>query len=380
MTPISVLVDITASSDKSGVGRWINGFCRYLESRGVDFQRTSAVAWGDSSKGIFSALARNRLIRDLLYYAVALPRISSRFQRVVILDNIGRLTFPLPPAARPFYLIHDLIPLEMTSGQVGARMGWLLGLRWFLSSRLYRWRLSRVMFAPGARFGYISRATEHAAFEAFGEPARRGEYIGPMMIRVGVAADAPDREVPPLASGKRYVLALGTGDPKKGLESLLTAWRQAGVSNNLQLVLFGSSWKDKGRAWIEKRIRELAINNVIHVGPVSEAALAALYKNASAFVFPSFFEGLGLPPAEFCMEGAGELILRDIPVLREIYGDVAHFFTSDDELAALLQAVAADRLDPVLPPESRREKLAARLDPAATFERLWQAIQSHGQP
>jgi glycosyltransferase involved in cell wall biosynthesis len=301
---------------------------------------------------------------------------------VVILDNIGRLLSPLPGAAQPFYLIHDLIPLEMTGRFVRRRLGWLTGFRWFLSSRLYRWRLRRVLFAPGARFGYISKATELSAVRAFGERALRGAFIGPMMVPLGDEATSspPDREVMTLASAQRYVLALGTGDPKKGLDSLLMAWRHAGVSDQLRLVLFGSSWKGKGRRWIDATIRELGVANVAHVGPVSDATLAALYRNAAAFVFPSYFEGLGLPPAEFCLAGDGPLIVRDIPALREIYGDVAHLFASDDELASLLRSLADEQLAPLVPPTSRRETLRARLDSEATFARLWQAIQGPAHP
>jgi glycosyltransferase involved in cell wall biosynthesis len=205
--------------------------------------------------------------------------------------------------------------------------------------------------------------------------------IGPMMMRVGAEAVTGTPETGSAASVMpKYVLALGTGDPKKGLDSLLAAWRLAEVSDHLQLVLFGSSWKGKGRPWIERNIRELSLENVVHVGPVSDAALGTLYRNAAAFVFPSYFEGLGLPPAEFCLAGDGPLIVRDIPALREIYGDVAHLFASDDELASLLRSVADDKLDPPVSPTSRRETLRRRLDSDATFARLWQAIQGPIHP
>lgn len=381
MSPVKVLIDVTAmSSGQSGVARWISGFCRHLESRGIDFRTTSAAAWAESAQGLLRAFVRSRALRDALYYAIALRRISAGYQRVVIVDNIGRLMSPLPAAVCPFYLIHDLIPLEMTSRFVGRLVGWGVGLRWSLSSRLYRWRLRRILFAPGAAFGYVSRATERSAINAFGEPARRGVYIGPILVPVAESSSgSPDPETVAVASAQRYVLAMGTGDPKKGLESLLTAWRQAAVSGGLRLVLFGSSWKGEGRAWVEQQIRDLAVDNVVHVGPVSDATLAVLYRKAAAFIFPSYFEGLGLPPAEFCIEGHGELILRDIPALREIYGDVAHFFSSDDALASLLRYVADDGLAPVLSPESRRKTLQERLDPAATFDRLWRAILAQGR-
>jgi glycosyltransferase involved in cell wall biosynthesis len=195
-----------------------------------------------------------------------------------------------------------------------------------------------------------------------------------MVLVPGLEPEWAQSAVGAQTNGQPFVLALGTGDPKKGVDTLLRAWRDAGVSERMRLVLFGDSWKRSGRARVEASIRALQLENVEHLGCVTDEALRYLYRNATAFVFPSWFEGLGLPPAEYSHYGSGDLLLRDIPTLRELYGDVARFFSSEEELKVLLQRAAAPCSPPLMAPEQRLERLRERLDAANTFHRLYAAI------
>lgn len=71
------------------------------------------------------------------------------------------------------------------------------------------------------------------------------------------------------------------------------------------------------------------IKNLIFTGYVSNAELASLYKFAKGFIFPSVYEGFGLPPLEAIVQGCRSVALSDIPVFREIY-DQAYFFDPND--------------------------------------------------
>ena len=66
------------------------------------------------------------------------------------------------------------------------------------------------------------------------------------------------------------------------------------------------------------------LGNVIYVGRVSDAEARALYKYCKAFIFPSIYEGFGIPPMEALCMGAS-IIISDIPVFQRIYGDAAHY-------------------------------------------------------
>ncbi len=69
--------------------------------------------------------------------------------------------------------------------------------------------------------------------------------------------------------------------------------------------------------------------NVVYTGYVSDSELAALYQCATGFIFPSLYEGFGIPPMEAIMLGCQFIALSDIPVFREIYED-AYFFDPND--------------------------------------------------
>lgn len=85
------------------------------------------------------------------------------------------------------------------------------------------------------------------------------------------------------------------------------------------------------------------LSNVIYVGRVSDAQARALYKYCKAFLFPSLYEGFGIPPMEALCMGA-QIIISEIPVLREIYGAAAHYidpYNADVDLEELMKQPVA---------------------------------------
>ena len=174
MARAPLLVDVTAAAAKhTGVARWIEGFCAHLSSRGIPFQTTSACDWAAQLGPIRQRALRTSVLRDLIYYSRILPRLSAQYERVVILDNVARLVAPLPAAARPFYLIHDIIPLEMSDTFVLQTAGARAALLWKLTRSIYRWRFRRVVFATGARFVCSIKATQASMARTFGSMANR---------------------------------------------------------------------------------------------------------------------------------------------------------------------------------------------------------------
>lgn len=65
-----------------------------------------------------------------------------------------------------------------------------------------------------------------------------------------------------------------------------------------------------------------SLENVIYPGYISDGEAKALMRHCKAFLFPSFYEGFGIPPMEALSVGA-DIVISDIPVLHEIYGDAA---------------------------------------------------------
>jgi len=138
-----------------------------------------------------------------------------------------------------------------------------------------------------------------------------------------------------------YFLHVGTLQPRKNLDSLITAYERlpAQIRSNRQLVLVGKY----GWAADALRTRLLALRQqqrVCWIDYVSGEALHALYHGAGAFVFPSLAEGFGLPLLEALAAGL-PVVASDLPVLREVAGEHARFVSphSIDEIAHAMTSV-----------------------------------------
>ena len=148
--------------------------------------------------------------------------------------------------------------------------------------------------------------------------------LGPGQESAQEAADAPSSASPGVPAG--YALSVGTLEPRKNLETLLEAWRAlrrrrpgSGVAGAPPLVLCGQfGWKAEG---LRRRVEAARAEGWLHhLGYVDEPTLAALYRGARLFVFPSRYEGFGLPVLEAFTAGV-PVVASDLPVLRELAGD-----------------------------------------------------------
>jgi glycosyltransferase involved in cell wall biosynthesis len=151
------------------------------------------------------------------------------------------------------------------------------------------------------------------------------------------AADAP-RAMPSASDQVRtlqqyhikppYLLYIGNAYPHKNLELLISAMKvlrqQPTTAGPWQLVLVGRE------DYFYKRLHQLAWSQnvddiVVFPGFVPDRQLATLYSQAFAYVFPSLYEGFGLPALEAMIHGAPVLAARS-SCLPEILGDAATYF------------------------------------------------------
>jgi glycosyltransferase involved in cell wall biosynthesis len=141
-----------------------------------------------------------------------------------------------------------------------------------------------------------------------------------------------------------YILTVGAIQPRKNLGRLLTAYsRLRKVRSDVpKLVLAGKC------AWLYdetlRTIKELGVSEaVILTGYVPESDLPALYSGATCFVYPSFFEGFGLPPLE-AMKCGAPVIVGNQTSLPEVVGNAAVLVDpfDADAIAAALEEVVSD--------------------------------------
>lgn len=159
---------------------------------------------------------------------------------------------------------------------------------------------------------------------------------------------------PPAGTPARYVLHVGTVEPRKNIELLLEVWEAWAAEDPAApaLVLCGRrGWKSDGLH--EAITRAVAAGWLCRPGYVDDATLAMLYRQALAVVSPSRYEGFGLPVVE-AMAAGTPVLASDIPVFREVAADAAVFLPVHDA-AAWKRALVELAADPAL-----RSRLVAR--------------------
>jgi glycosyltransferase involved in cell wall biosynthesis len=142
----------------------------------------------------------------------------------------------------------------------------------------------------------------------------------------------------PLVRARPYVLFLGTIEPRKNLDALLDAWRLA--PDNFDLLVAGPAGWNSGAAMA--RLRSGA-RNIHYLGYVPESQIPALTAGASAFAYPSLYEGFGFPVAQAMAAGV-PVVTSNTSCLPEIAGDGALPVDprSPSEIGAALNRVLGD--------------------------------------
>jgi len=142
----------------------------------------------------------------------------------------------------------------------------------------------------------------------------------------------------------RYVLTIGTVEPRKNLRHVLVAHARLpeALRARFPLVIGGApGWRSSP---LEGELRRLAADGRIRfLGHVPGPSLPALYAGAAAFVFPSLYEGFGLPPLEAMASGVPVLV-SDRASLPEIVGDAALMLDPErpDDTAVKLASILDD--------------------------------------
>jgi glycosyltransferase involved in cell wall biosynthesis len=219
---------------------------------------------------------------------VLLPR-HARGRLVLSLANTA------PLRGRSAVLVHDLAPL--------------VGPEWFRPSmRVY----GRLVLAAARRAEVLVTVSEAVAGELRERGAAPAGVVRPAVDPLFAPAPTADVDTVRRELGlhRPYALLLGWADPRKDAHLAVAAHAEALRTVPHDLVLVGA-----GRGvFAEVRLPELP--TVHRPGHVDDTALRALLTGAAVLLFPSRYEGFGLPPLEAAACGTPSLV-ADLPVLRE---------------------------------------------------------------
>ncbi len=130
---------------------------------------------------------------------------------------------------------------------------------------------------------------------------------------------------------KKYILSVGTIEPRKNFTALIKAFNAAkkrSADFNYKLVIAGrTGWKSE--ATYRERETSPYRDDILFTGKVSDEDLLQIYNQAELFVFPSVFEGFGLPVLE-AMSCGLPVISSDCSSLKEVIGDAGILAPPDD--------------------------------------------------
>jgi glycosyltransferase involved in cell wall biosynthesis len=299
----------------TGVGRYTRELALSLELLGTDLTRY-AVAWGGGGRD--EKVARWRVPARLAQASWRIARAPSIDRLTGPVDIVHATNFVLPALGRTpgVVTVHDLSYLREDTWPGGRRL-----------RELVPWSLRRaaVVVVP-------TRAVASELIERYGVAAGRVHvtYEGVSPLFHG-ARPLSDAALGRMGITGPFVLAVGTLEPRKNLDTLLKAWKAASDSVDAwTLTLAGP------RGWGPDLPR---VDNVVPLGWVGDETLPGLLAAADLFCYPSLYEGFGLPPLEAMAAGTPALVGR-YGCAEEVLGDAAELVDPNDVEAMSERLVA----------------------------------------
>ena len=161
-----------------------------------------------------------------------------------------------------------------------------------------------------------------------------------------------------------YFFSMSSIAPTKNFKWVIEAAKQN--KNQIFIIAGGTDPKSFGINSLEEEVP-----NVKYVGRVSDEDAKLLMRDCKAFIFPSYYEGFGIPPMEAFACGAPEVIVSDIPVMHEVCGTSAHYINPFDYENIDLNTIMkheTDAPDQVLSKYSWRDSAQKLLNVLETVE------------
>jgi alpha-1,3-rhamnosyl/mannosyltransferase len=174
----------------------------------------------------------------------------------------------------------------------------------------------------------VSEAVRREVIAFFGVPEDRVRAV-PLAASRHFVPTTAQKATP--AAVRPFLLFVGALEPRKNIEALVEAWRATRVETGADLLIVGRRRSDFPPLAESEGLRVL--------GETPEGELPGLYSQAMAFVYPSHYEGFGLPVLEAMQCGCPVIVSKD-PALIELTGDAALHAGSPLELAEAMRMVA----------------------------------------
>lgn len=341
---MKIAIDMRALP-KSGIGNYSQALLNKLP---IMFSGVETVAVADeitiSRRKFHGYLSR---LQRLWWEQVNLPRLL-KDNKVDILHNPMNLGLPLREGIKSVVTIHDVIPLVYKDIYLRtgvARTYYRLALQIALnrSARI----ITDSIFSRDEIVKYMSVPREkiQVIYLAAGE-----EFVplrDPVLQRITAQKFGLLRP---------FVLTIGGNEPRKNIDRLVNVFQHLCKNPGVDLAVVGGSWRGT-------KLREniKGVNNIFFLGPVDQQELVSLYNMAELFVFPSLYEGFGLPVLE-AMACGTPVAASNTSSIPEVAGDAAMLFDPQDEeeMSKIITGILGSR-------ETREELSLKGLERAKMF-------------
>ncbi len=314
---------------RSGIGRVVEQLAYALDRTARVGDELYVLTNGEPLERLKSAPRRGPLRPTPLWMQMAVPRVAreERFDLFHFTNSTAPVNFTAPYVTT----IHDLSLMRMPEMHP-------------LRRRAYQRTLLKSSAARARLVITISQASAHDLQEYLGVPTEKivvTHVAADDRFHAPVDAEAIERVAARYALDGPYLLYVGTIEPRKNLVRLIDAFESARVDGVTLVLAGGIGWM---AADVARRANGYAGRGRIRMlGYVDDDELPALYRAAQAVVYPSLWEGFGLPVLEAMTVGAPVIASR-IPAITEVAGQAALLVdpSSTEEIGAAIAQVVSD--------------------------------------
>jgi glycosyltransferase involved in cell wall biosynthesis len=329
----------SALRQRAGIGRYTRELLAALAARNDATRYRLFCSAGGELQGWLPPLGRRFAVRPVPLSDRITNAIWHRAQLPVPVqaatgsfDVFHSPDFTLPPVGnRPSILtVHDLAFLRVPECAVP-------------SLRRYLEQVVPASVRRATAVIAVSESTRRDLIELIDVPEERVHVIHEAAgVRVG-PGNGPDADaLPALLRERPFILTVGTIEPRKNYPRLLEAYaalRRRGVEH--ALVIAGA------RGWLYEPVfvslDRLRLRPHVYLVRPDDRTLAALYRAADVFVYPTLYEGFGIPPLEALSAGCA-VACSSSSSLPEVVGEVALLFDPNraEEIAAAVERILSD--------------------------------------
>jgi glycosyltransferase involved in cell wall biosynthesis len=280
---------------------------------------------------------------DFNYINIELSGFLARVNAYIRLAMLNKQTFISTDRNLDIFLSSQVSPFASKTGKNVVRIHDLFPLQYpeyFKKRSVWLFQKSIKMYPPETIILFNSKSTRNAFHKLFPKKINKTYLLYCEIGQLSIAKPCMQCEGckylnEDLSEGKEILLSVGTLEPRKNYQTLITAYRNHEIKNKYQLIICGNNgWNERG---LKKNLQK---EKIILLQNLCDSSLGEMYKLAKLFVSCSFDEGFSLPAAEAKAAGV-PLILSEIPVHKELHSDFAVYFDPRDpeDLISKVQSI-----------------------------------------